>query len=252
MSQVWIVTYEDPRDAQDALHDIGLSNYPFYLTQEPLVRNVIIVHNASSAYQESELSDIFGRYGRLVQIAPVVFPEAPITADDNVHILYSSDLFSHLWPSGLFTDLTLHVDNRYFQVHRAVLSSVSDYFKVILTRMSEAQQNTIQLHEIDADIFEQLLTLIYQGNLPVYDLSILSVMQLVQYFQIKGVDLEHFVDRIPFDVITSENFVQYVMELSQMFPHGFSRYIINLILEQMPPDMDVSSLPPELQQRLSQ
>lgn len=250
MTSTWTVTYEDPRDAQDAFQ-LNQLNYPFTVQLMSAVANMLIVTDVPNGYQEEDLCDIFEGYGRVDQVAPLVFPTPFDEPEDlTVYLNSHSNMFNHLWPSGLFSDVTLRVGNRDFKVHRAVLTAVSPYFMNLFTRMREAEQSLIQLTGIDPYIFEKLLQLIYTGSLPITDLSVLKVLQLVRYFQIAGVDIEEAIAKIPYDVVDTQNFPEYIAGLSQLYPEGFTSEIVELVKSHVNPRTDISFLSPELQAAL--
>lgn len=69
----------------------------------------------------------------------------------------NSERYQRLWPSGLFADITLQVEGRSFHVHRAVLVTVSDYFYTLLTQFGEAGSEALEINEVNAEAFSDLI-----------------------------------------------------------------------------------------------
>lgn len=250
MRRTWTVTYDNPQDSTKAFL-LNTMNYPFIVQAMSVVNNMLIILNVPNAYQEEDLRTIFQNYGRVDEVAPLGFP-TPFDkrTDYTVYLNYSKGMFSQLWPSGLFSDVVLKMNNRDFKVHRAVLTAVSPYFMNLFTQMREAAQSQIELTGIDPFIFEKLLELIYTGSLPITDLTILKVLQLVQYFQITSVDIEEVIAKIPYSMVGPKNFSEYIAGVSQLYPEGFTSDIIELVRAHVNPRIDISFLSEELQTAL--
>lgn len=256
MTSAWSVIYTDHIDANNASEIIN-GQYPF--TVNPLWPgdNMLIITDVPRGYQKEDIQNIFGQYGHIIKIEPITFPESSLSKfaqnNNNEYIVdmnYPYDMFNQLWPSGIFSDITLYVGNREFKVHRSVLSSVSPYFTHLFTKMRESNESTIKLISISPEIFEKLLQLIYTSRLPIVDLSILKVLQLIQYFQIKYIDIVEAISKIPYNVVGIENFYEYIMGLNQLYPEGFTSDIIELIKTHVNPHTDISFLSLELQSHL--
>lgn len=81
----------------------------------------------------------------------------------NTHQLNSLELLS----SGLLSDVTLVVNQKEFNVHRAILAAHSDYFKAMFTsNFKESAESRIFINEVKVDIFQKLLEFIYSQKLP--------------------------------------------------------------------------------------
>ena len=140
--------------------------------------------------------------------------------DPLLRLNYPSALFGRFWPSGLFSDLTLRVGNRDFRVHRLLLAAVSDYFYSLLTNFRQAGDSVIALHEVDPDLFSDLLRLIYGGTFLLKGVRALELLILVKFFQITTVDLDRYLQEMRSPPV--EEIYQYLVLLNQLYSTGFS------------------------------
>ena len=189
------------------------------------------------------LFSIAQAYGRPISITP---PDNYQQLLRDSQIIRAKFSFESLWPSGLFSDLTLLINGESFRVHRAILASASDYFQALLTQMREARQDAIQLEETDPEIFGRLLDLIYLG-LPAEEPLLLEVLVLAQRYQVRGINYEEAIGKIP--EFNREEHPILIQLLNRIFPLGYPRSVIELleILE-----VDPELLPPEVVQQLQQ
>jgi len=80
--------------------------------------------------------------------------------------------YSGLLMTGLYSDVTLVVDNdddapNNIKAHRHILSERSEYFKSMFSNgMAESTATTIEIHEVNADHFHELIKAIYAGKWP--------------------------------------------------------------------------------------
>ncbi|XP_078584626.1 kelch repeat and BTB domain-containing protein 2-like [Branchiostoma floridae x Branchiostoma japonicum] len=73
-----------------------------------------------------------------------------------------------LQKAGVLQDVVLEVEGRRVPCHRLVLSAASPYFRPMFTSdMAESRQKTVVLQGLDADLFGEILSYIYSGNLHV-------------------------------------------------------------------------------------
>jgi len=64
-----------------------------------------------------------------------------------------------------FADITITVGQKTFTCHRVVLASLSPYFEVMFTSgMRESQSGHVTLHDIESELFEEVLDFIYTGK----------------------------------------------------------------------------------------
>lgn len=77
------------------------------------------------------------------------------------------DRYKQLLESGLLSDVTLHVGNREFKVHRNILANSCDYFNAMFTGgLKESTQKIIKITDVTPEIFEAILKFIYSGEFP--------------------------------------------------------------------------------------
>ena len=63
------------------------------------------------------------------------------------------------------SDFTIIVKSKEFKVHKPILSARSPVFKKMFeTNMKEAEDNKVEINDIDPLVFEQLLIFIYSGS----------------------------------------------------------------------------------------
>jgi speckle-type POZ protein len=73
--------------------------------------------------------------------------------------------FSELLKQGLHSDVTLFVDGVEFPAHRSILSARSPVLKAMFSHdMKESKEGTVEIEEIKAPVFKQLLNFIYTGE----------------------------------------------------------------------------------------
>ncbi|XP_078597458.1 kelch repeat and BTB domain-containing protein 12-like [Branchiostoma floridae x Branchiostoma japonicum] len=78
------------------------------------------------------------------------------------------DTIGDFQKTGVLQDVVLEVEGRQFPCHRLVLSARSPYFRAMFTSdMAESRQKTVVLQDMDADVFEEILSYIYSGTLHV-------------------------------------------------------------------------------------
>ncbi|XP_024877074.1 speckle-type POZ protein-like [Temnothorax curvispinosus] len=84
---------------------------------------------------------------------PVTIPFKP----DNVGLL--------LFENPEFSDITVRVDGREIQAHKAILDVQSDYFsRMLKSEMSETQNNYVTIEDIDYETVREMLRFIYTGK----------------------------------------------------------------------------------------
>ncbi|XP_033117063.1 actin-binding protein IPP-like [Anneissia japonica] len=80
---------------------------------------------------------------------------------------HAQDLLKHLYSlrsEKAFCDATIMVGSKMFTAHCVILSACSEYFKLMFCGgLSESFSKQVELHGIDAGIFNNLLEFIYTG-----------------------------------------------------------------------------------------
>lgn len=88
--------------------------------------------------------------------------------------------------TGEFCDIRLKVGNKFFDCHRVILASSTDFFRLLFKpNYRESTQEIVELHEVDERVFETLLNFIYCGDLEVLEKDIPNVLAACVYFQLK-------------------------------------------------------------------
>ena len=113
----------------------------------------------------------------------------PYTSSSSRISLFFQNLNEYL-DSGVYCDLTFSIGCEKFRCHRIIVASSSPYFQALLThQFKENHLDTIELADIEASTFSQLLQYIYSGKIElddrnVHDLLIASDMfQMDEIFQ---------------------------------------------------------------------
>lgn len=88
--------------------------------------------------------------------------------------------------TGEFCDVRLKVGKEYFDCHRVILASATDFFRNLFgPHYKESTQDVIELHGVEESVFETLLNFIYCGALNVLEKNVTNVLAACIYFQLK-------------------------------------------------------------------
>ena len=88
--------------------------------------------------------------------------------------------------TGEFCDIRLKVGNRYFDCHKVILASATNFFHMLFkSAYRECNQKVVELRDVDENIFEILLNFMYFGELDVLEKDVVSVLAACVYFQLK-------------------------------------------------------------------
>lgn len=158
---------------------------------------------------------------------------AKLDVDPILRIGDRCPFFDDFLQSGMFSDLILRVsDNtktRDFKVHRIMLASASDYFKVLLTKMKESAQHIISINDTDPDIFQEILNIIYGKGVVLSGTRGLRILLLVNFLQIKSIDIDNYVFNM--DVPPLEDLLEFIDLLNQLYPMSLSENAKNALWE---------------------
>lgn len=87
---------------------------------------------------------------------------------------------------GHGVDLTLKVEDRLFPAHRFIVCLHSPYLKAMLTHgFKEAQQEVVEVKQVDPDVFGEVLEYMYTGNINVNLDSAIQLIELCFYLQME-------------------------------------------------------------------
>ncbi|XP_075581397.1 LOW QUALITY PROTEIN: kelch-like protein 15 [Pelecanus crispus] len=96
----------------------------------------------------------------------------------SIHDASVSAGFRALYEEGLLLDVTLVIEDRQFQAHKALLATQSDYFRIMFTAdMQERDQDKIHLKGLTATGFSHVLQFMYYGTI---ELSMNTVCEILQ------------------------------------------------------------------------
>ncbi len=117
---------------------------------------------------------------------------------------------------GLFCDITLLIgpDKCKIEAHRVVLSSASDYFRIMFsTDFKESSQSEVDLPKTDFCTMESLITFMYTGKISVINENIEKVIEAANFFGMTKLVKQCV------DVIKPEINVQNAIEILEFAEH---------------------------------
>lgn len=87
--------------------------------------------------------------------------------------------------SGQHSDVTVVVGEKHFQCHKVILGAVSPYFEAMFSHdMRENLDSLVTLHDMDQEIFENVVQYIYTGKNVICELNVEKVFQASSLMQI--------------------------------------------------------------------
>ena len=90
--------------------------------------------------------------------------------------------------SGIYCDLTFVIGCKEFSCHRIILASSSSYFQVLLThKFKENNLNSIEIHNIEPEIFSILLHYIYSGQIEIDNNNVQDILIASDMLQLEEV-----------------------------------------------------------------
>ena len=80
------------------------------------------------------------------------------------------DDFNALLETGTESDVVFEVDGKEFQLHKAILRARSQVFAAMFQNdLKEANEGRVEIPDVSAEVFGQLLRYIYSGKIPDMD-----------------------------------------------------------------------------------
>ena len=137
--------------------------------------------------------------------------EAKSTGEERVTIggdsaIVRSDDITQLWREGSLCDAVVNVEGRTFSAHRLVLCARSPYMKgLFLSGMAESASSAVELEDLQASVFEALLTWMYTGESKLETALLPELLQAAGRLQI--VALEAAVEALVIERIDASNCV---------------------------------------------
>ena len=105
-----------------------------------------------------------------------------------LHIRFSFQILdglNNLRLEGTFCDVTLIVDGQEFQVHKAVLSAASSYFKAMFTcNLAESSLAKVPLNGVESSIMKQLLDYIYSSEIVISKENVQSLLSAANLLEL--------------------------------------------------------------------
>ena len=99
-----------------------------------------------------------------------------------------SEIFSQISKhrkNDRFCDITIIIADHKYRAHRIVLTAASPYFEAMfLSGMSESQQDSVVLQNIDPAAFQAILNMIYDGQIIISVSMVQSILVASSIFQI--------------------------------------------------------------------
>ncbi len=175
----------------------------------------------------------------------IMMPYKPKEKED-IYIKVKHD-FSSIYHSGILSDIEFNVQGRIFKAHKTILIGMSDYFYSLMIK-HYPDQNIFQIDDIEPDLFEDLLNLIYGIDVKINGLETLELIKLVQFFGIKGINIDEIVKDVTPNKEVESNL--YIRLLSEIYPYSVPNELIQFIQLNIRPDTDISILSPDVQKLL--
>ena len=105
-----------------------------------------------------------------------------------VHINLLFENLNEYRCSGLYCDLRFVVDGQEFACHRVIVASSSTYFQALLTHpFKETHLDSIELHDVQPQIFSLLLCYVYSGHIDIGDHNVYDLLIASNMFQLEEV-----------------------------------------------------------------
>ena len=132
---------------------------------------------------------------------------------------------SHLYPSGLYSDVTIMADGHEFKVHKAILSSCSDYFKAMF---KFNQLDVYEIHEVSAEGLDEVFNFIYNGmRKDKLKPNILEVLFYLRRFDVKGINYYDIINNTLFEHKYDEIYLVDVM--NRIFGDPWPENLISMV-----------------------
>ncbi|XP_002739684.2 kelch-like protein 21 [Saccoglossus kowalevskii] len=129
------------------------------------------------------------------------------------------------------TDTVIEVAGKYFQCHRAVLASGSDYFKAMFTNeMQEKKCNHVKLNEVNPRIFKILLDFLYTPQMLLNSSCLEEVLVTANYLQIQSEILTDHCAKLMLDKLSLSNCLKVLNSSPALLCPAVDREAITLII----------------------
>lgn len=162
-----------------------------------------------------------------------------------------TNFFQQLWPSGFFSDVTLRIKDTDFAVHRAVLATISPYFKGLFTyHMSRV----IEIDDVDPDTFKKILDIIYGYKVEFANLEGIKTLILARRFLVMGEDaIRSIIESLQFSGAEAK---ELLFLMGYLYSEGWPYWFLHFFHDQMSNAFSSKEffalLDPELQEQFLQ
>ena len=93
-----------------------------------------------------------------------------------------------LWQTGVHSDVKIHVKDKTFNCHKAILVAASSYFEAMFSSgMREAVSGEVTFHDMEPNIMENMLEFIYTGKGFVTEENVIQVLEMSLLLGIKTI-----------------------------------------------------------------
>lgn len=91
-----------------------------------------------------------------------------------------------IWLDQSFTDVVIRVGKATYNCHKIVLASLSAYFSAMFrSGMRESLAGTVNLHNIEPEIFEAVLRFMYTGSNVIVQENVEGLLEAAVMLQVK-------------------------------------------------------------------
>ena len=144
-------------------------------------------------------------------------PDSPVT--DNIE---------NFWKTKKFTDLDILVCGQKLQVHKMILGMHSSVFSAMFDReMEEQNHNTLEITDIDYEVFEEMLCYIYTGKAKKLKKFACDLLVAADKYALDGLRFE--CEKIIFTKIRVENVVDILILADRTNAHQLKQQAIKFI-----------------------
>lgn len=126
-----------------------------------------------------------------------------------------SDFLKKMWPSGLYSDVTLAAGDQKFRVHRAVLGLSSSFMKFVFESVEKDEE--IDLSKDDPAVLSQFLFLIYGYRVVLSGLQGLRLLNMVRLFGVDEVSFREIEEMIKMLEIKEEESLEFVELMEEIY-----------------------------------
>ncbi|XP_041350623.1 kelch repeat and BTB domain-containing protein 2-like isoform X2 [Gigantopelta aegis] len=112
-------------------------------------------------------------------------PDSSMLAENYNYIRRLTQGLTTALEHRLFTDVVIKVDQVEFPCHKVVLCSMSPYFEGMFSSgMKESSQSVIQLHDLNSEWFELVLTYMYSGHIHLTNNNVKDILHIGSFLQV--------------------------------------------------------------------